>query len=434
MGGLGWHYLTDRDKEQILTGLETGTVCGGPYHVELHPTNRCNINCFFCATRTIRRQDELPLDTLDQLISQMKGLGTRSVGLNGGGEPLFHRQAPLLLEKLRHAKLPIANLTTNGLLLTPRIRRLLLSGLCDQVVISLNAADEKHYARMMGIPEKAYGKVMGNVRSLVAERGRWSIKPRIILHFPVWKGNYHTLPGMYARAASLGVDRIIFSGLGFLQPEQRMTPAETVEMMKLYESILLEDEYRRIDCIFSMEQDLAPLMERVNTRVGADRNRLARWKRLTRLALRRDFTLRQKWRHHCRTKRRTAAIDRMGTHADACLMPWYAMVVKGNGAVPVCCVIQQNELSSIHGRSLAEVWHGEPFRESRDQIRRIAAEGARWQYDEQSDTRVSQVCGVNGGKGCFMRTFYYWTDAAFVSRLDRTITRIRPGGEKTTAA
>ncbi len=64
MSGLGWHHMTIRDKGQILGGLEQGRSLGGPYHVELHPTNRCNINCFFCATRRIRQEDELPLGTL----------------------------------------------------------------------------------------------------------------------------------------------------------------------------------------------------------------------------------------------------------------------------------------------------------------------------------------------------------------------------------
>jgi MoaA/NifB/PqqE/SkfB family radical SAM enzyme len=434
MSGLGWHHLTRTDKEQILSGLETGGVLGGPYHVELHPTNRCNVNCFFCATRSIRRPDELSMETLERLIGEMKQLGTRSVGLNGGGEPLFHRQARRLLERLREAKLPIANLTTNGVLLTPPIQRLLVSGFCDQLVISLNAANEAEYARIMGMPRRVYGVVLDNVRSLLAARGRWSLKPRIMLHFPVWKENYRTLPGMYARAAELGVDRIIFSGLSFLQPDQRMTPEETAEMMDLYEEILREDEYRRIDTIFSMEQDLAPEVARVSARIGVERDRLPRWKRLTRLALRPDFTLRQKWRHYRRARRRAAALERLGTHADACLIPWYAMVVKGNGAVPVCCVIQGNELGSIHESPLAAIWNGPAFQETRHQTRRIVAEGPDWQFNGQTDTRISPVCGVNKGRGCFMRTFYYWTDEAFVSRLDHTIARIRTPGQESSAA
>ncbi len=84
MSGLGWHHLTRNDKLAILAGLENGSARGGPYHVELHSTNRCNINCFFCATQKIRQADEIPLSRLDRLIREMKQLGTRSVGHGKG--------------------------------------------------------------------------------------------------------------------------------------------------------------------------------------------------------------------------------------------------------------------------------------------------------------------------------------------------------------
>jgi MoaA/NifB/PqqE/SkfB family radical SAM enzyme len=425
MSGLGWHHLTRNDKLSILAGLENGSARGGPYHVELHPTNRCNINCFFCATQKIRQADEIPLSRLDRLIREMKQLGTRSVGLNGGGEPLFHSEAPQLLSMLHEAGLPIANLTTNGVLLTPEIQRLLVRGSCDQVVISVNAADEEHYSRMMGMPRRTYGTVLQNVRALVEARRRGSRKPRIMVHFPVWKENFRTLPGMYARAVSLGVDRIIFSGLSFLKPEQRMTPAETEEMMGLYEDLVRVDEYRRIDCIYSMEQDLSERVGRINARIGVERDRVPRWKRLADLALRSDSTLREKWRHHRRSRRRSQATVRLGSRGDSCLMPWYAMVVKASGAVPVCCVIQTIDLGNLRQRSLAEIWHGDSFHQVRVQMRRIAAEGEHWQHDPETDTHVSQLCSVGHGKGCFMRNFYYWTDGPFVRRLGGRLSGLR---------
>ncbi len=427
MSGLGWHHLTREDKRAILAGLENGSVRGGPYHVELHPTNRCNINCFFCATQNIRQADEIPLPRLDRLIREMKELSTRSVGLNGGGEPLFHSEAPRLLAMLHQAGLPIANLTTNGVLLTPEIIRLLARGSCDQVVISVNAADEEHYSRMMGMPRRIYGKLLENVSALVAARRRGSRKPRILVHFPVWKENFRTLPGMYQRAVSLGVDRIIFSGLSFLKPEQRMTPGETEEMMGLYEDLVRVDEYRRIDCIYSMEQDLSDGVGRINARIGVERDRVPHWKRLIDLTLREDCTLREKWRHHWRFRRRQRATVRLGAHGDSCLMPWYSLVVKASGAVPVCCVIQANELGNLNNRSLAEIWRGDSFQQVRVQMRRIAAEGERWQHDPETDTHISRLCSVGQGKGCFMRNFYYWTDGPFVRRLGSSLTGMRTG-------
>jgi MoaA/NifB/PqqE/SkfB family radical SAM enzyme len=278
---------------------------------------------------------------------------------------------------------------------------------------------------MMGMPRRAYGRVLENIRGLVAARRRFSLKPRILLHFPVWKGNFRTLPGMYARAVSLGVDRIIFSGLGFLAPEQRMTPAETREMMGLYEELVRIDEFRRIDCIHSMEQDLSIQVHEIGARIGAERRQTPGWKRLADLILRSDCSLRDKWRHRRRMKRRRKAAPRVLAQGVSCLMPWYGMVVKGNGVVPVCCVIQEMGLGNVRDHSLAEIWHSTPFQQVRSQIRRIVMDGVDWRLDPEVDTHISEVCGETHGRGCFMRTFYYWTDGPFVRRLGDSVLTLR---------
>ena len=54
MSELGWKYLTADDKQQILQGIVDGVAYGGPYHVEIHPADRCNIDCFFCSTAALR--------------------------------------------------------------------------------------------------------------------------------------------------------------------------------------------------------------------------------------------------------------------------------------------------------------------------------------------------------------------------------------------
>ena len=43
--------MTGRDKAKIVKGITDGRGYGGPYHVELQPSDACNIGCFFCATR-----------------------------------------------------------------------------------------------------------------------------------------------------------------------------------------------------------------------------------------------------------------------------------------------------------------------------------------------------------------------------------------------
>jgi len=118
MSELGWKYLTEDDKNTILRGIRDGVAYGGPYHVEIHPADRCNIDCFFCSTAALRGTDEVPLTRLEEMIAELKACGTRAIRLSGGGEPLFHRKAKDFLRTIAASGIPIENLTTNAVLLS----------------------------------------------------------------------------------------------------------------------------------------------------------------------------------------------------------------------------------------------------------------------------------------------------------------------------
>src|SRR5205085_6432559 len=282
MSELGWKYLTNEDKATILRGVRDGVAYGGPYHVEIHPADRCNIDCFFCSTAALRGTDELPLTRLEELIGELKAAGTRSIRLAGGGEPLFHRKTKDFLAALVGSGLPIENITTNAVLLGEEIATLLVKGDCDQVTVSLNTGDAETYASMMQTPARNFERVLKNVRNLIAERRRQKRDtPKVNLQFLVWKQNYRSIPQMYALARELDVDTIFFNGLSFLTPEQKMSEDETREMMRLYEGVVREDEYRRIAIVNSFEQDIRPQVDEMNARPDAVRRQKGTGARLS---------------------------------------------------------------------------------------------------------------------------------------------------------
>src|SRR5258708_19435010 len=110
MSELGWKYLTAIDRDAILRGVRDGVAYGGPYHVEIYPADRCNIDCFFCSTAAIRGTDELPLSRLEELIAEFKEAGTRSIRLAAGAEPLFHRKTKDMLRAIAASGTPPQNL------------------------------------------------------------------------------------------------------------------------------------------------------------------------------------------------------------------------------------------------------------------------------------------------------------------------------------
>lgn len=419
MSQLGWTHLTAEDKATILRGVRDGVAYGGPFHAEIHPSDRCNIDCFFCSTASLRGTDEVALTRLEEMIGELKSLGTRSVRLAGGGEPLFHRGTRDLLRAIFAAGMPIENITTNAVLLLEEVTQILIDGECDQITVSLNTAEPESYARMMQTPPRNFERVVSNVRNLIAERRRRRREtPRINLQFLVWKENYRTIPRMYALARELDVDTIFFNGLAFLTPEQKMSEDETREMMRLYEDVVRIDEYRRISIIESYEQDIRPRVAEMNARLDAERRARGSVARLAHLVTRRDLTWHQKLEHRRklaiarRVERESAGLD------EPCIIGWHSLLIRTGGVVAPCCILQGSPLGDVFKQSIRDIWYGEPYARFRRELARIIELGASWEHDPAGDHTVVPMCGGRGTEVCPIRSDYYKPDIPFLRSLN----------------
>lgn len=417
MSELGWKYLTEDDKQTILKGIRDGVAYGGPYHVEIHPADRCNIDCFFCSTAALRGTDEVPLTRLEEMIAELKACGTRAIRLSGGGEPLFHRKAKDFLRAIAASGIPIENLTTNAVLLGDEIAGILID-CCDQITVSLNTGDAETYASMMQTPARNFERVLANIRGLVAQRKkRDRATPKINLQFLVWRDNYRSIPRMYALARELGVDTILFNGLSFLRDDQKMSAEETAEMLRLYEEVIRLDEYRRIASIESFEQDIRPALAEINARLDAERRARGTVARLAHLVSRRDLTWREKLAH----RRRVAALRRIERQTcgmdEPCIIGWHSMLIRVSGIVAPCCILQGAPLGNVYKQSIRDVWYGEEFVRFRGELSRIIRAGSEWQPDAAADRTVVAMCGGKGAEVCPVKSFYYKPDVPFRRRL-----------------
>lgn len=87
-----------------------------PVHLQMIPTNACNISCDFCSCSDSDRKKSLTLEQMMEVIDISSERGTKAITLTGGGSPLMH---PNLNEVIRYAedKGIEVGLTTNGILL-----------------------------------------------------------------------------------------------------------------------------------------------------------------------------------------------------------------------------------------------------------------------------------------------------------------------------
>ncbi len=409
MTALGWQHLTKQDKKNLLASIRSGNALPGPLHVEIHPADRCNIDCFFCSTATLRGTDEVPLRTWADFIHELKASGTRSIRLAGGGEPLFHRQIREVLQVLADEQLPIENITTNGVLLTDKVVPLLLNR-CDEITLSLNTGDQETYSQMMQTPPKNFERVVKNAKNLIAARDAVKAKgPRLLVQYLVWRDNFRSIPQMYDLAREIGADDIIFGGLAYLRPDQNMSPAETDEMMRLYAAVLRRDEYRRIRAVDTFEQDLRDRVAAMNAELHQERSRRSVFSRAIAL-----LGSRERWDHFW-AMRRAGSIERRIAKLDIpCIIGWYSMVVRTSGEVGGCCILQGKRLGNVYQESLEKVWHGEAYESFRQELRRIMLEREAWEVSA-SDKIVEPLCG--GKTAHCPINFYYREDAEFVEAL-----------------
>ena len=112
-------------------------------------TDRCNFRCVYCMPREVfnsdyeflHRDDLLTFEEIVRIASIFASLGIKKIRLTGG-EPLLRKNIPVLIEQLvRNKSIADISLTTNGVLLTPKLAQQLKDAGLKRITISLDTLD-----------------------------------------------------------------------------------------------------------------------------------------------------------------------------------------------------------------------------------------------------------------------------------------------------
>jgi MoaA/NifB/PqqE/SkfB family radical SAM enzyme len=126
---------------------------------QVHPTQRCNLQCLHCySSSSPAEHATLPIDLLCSALDDASAEGYTVAGVSGG-EPLLY---PQLRSLLLHAQSRgmITTVTSNGMLLDDR-RLATLDGALDLLAISLDGVPASH-ARMRN-NERAFDSMQKNL-------------------------------------------------------------------------------------------------------------------------------------------------------------------------------------------------------------------------------------------------------------------------------
>ena len=144
---------------------ETFTTGEFPLHLDVEPTNACNLRCPFCATTHNRyRKGFMKEETWRMILDEGGRNDLYSLKFTYRGEPLLH---PDLARMVRYAKecgIMDVYFNTNALLLTgARIRELIDAGL-DRISISFEGYEKGTYEKYR--VGSRFETVVGNIRRL----------------------------------------------------------------------------------------------------------------------------------------------------------------------------------------------------------------------------------------------------------------------------
>lgn len=193
-----WHI--DRVAEFIATGNTA------PILFEIDPSNKCNHDCPWCSFSKLRSesQDMLCLESLTNILIDLKTFGVKAINYTGGGEPLMNPSTIKAIEQGYQLDLD-QGIFTNGQLLTEKKADIMAKKM-TWIRFSLDAGNAVDYARSHGTSEQSFYKVLDNLRYLCSIKNRCTVG----VGFIITPENYHGILDAAFFAYDCGADYIQF--------------------------------------------------------------------------------------------------------------------------------------------------------------------------------------------------------------------------------
>lgn len=179
-----------------------------PVYVEISPSGACNHRCTFCAVDYIGYAMRfLDADLLKVRLTEMAGLGVKSIMYAGEGEPLLHRR---LAELLVHGKgVGLDNaITTNAVALTERFAREALPA-TTWIKASINGGTAADYARIHRARPADWERVWRNLATAVRLREELGATCTLGAQTVLLPDNADGVPQLAERCKAIGLDYLV---------------------------------------------------------------------------------------------------------------------------------------------------------------------------------------------------------------------------------
>jgi radical SAM protein with 4Fe4S-binding SPASM domain len=390
--GNGWHTLDESQKEKILNGVVKGSPTNGPWHLELHPTNKCNARCNFCNTKNFRKDEVLPWEILRGVLETKAGGDLNHVRLVGGGEPLIYPQINELLQLLGGINLKGFDIITNGIQLKSHAQAIIENG-CDEISISLNEPQAELYEETIGIPAKNFHRALEGIKTAVQARDHQKKinKCKITVKLFLNDKNIGELERFADLVREIGIDnldiRTAYDTTGTLEGRTKLTSEREEHAFKLIAKEIQKDHDngKKMVSVSLLEEDNMSLNHYLNKLCDDIHGP--------------DETL--------------PDIDPLRKRDEFCIVPWYTATIGATGKVYACCefsAYSSMNLGDLHQQSFSDIWDGKRFNDLRKQLRKLILTKGNLEYSQKRHCNILPKC--IGRYSCYLtfgladRTFY----------------------------
>ncbi len=330
--------LEDTKLNRILRWRRGERV--GPWEMQVHPTNRCNLKCRICWER--RAEKEIGMSIYDRnvevsderylrLVDEAADLGVREWTIVGGGEPMVRDELVIsMCERIKRHGMQVFLHTNATRFKRSHFERLIEAGL-DRVRVSIDGPTEELNNAIRG---GGFDKAVNNLKLLKEVKATAGAQfPLVSLHPVITNITYQHLDKIVDLAAEVGAAGVGLSHLVFEKPELEegavfvLNDQQRAELPKY-----IQAAQRRAETLGIQEEFDALLPNELRSDRG---------------------------KPHLG---RTACGDGRMTDA-ACFEVWLSCIIHVTGKVGPCCVSYDDHADSIKDLTLHDAWYG-PFMEN----------------------------------------------------------------------
>ncbi len=359
----GWELLSKEEENIIAKGVMDGKVYGGPFHLALFPTDKCNLDCFFCYTDELRKiGDEIEWEVLKSALSEVINMGVKGISFGGGGESFLYKDFKKILDFTEEHSLTVDGIKTNGTAMTPDVAQRLIKSHLKMITISLNETNPDTYAKMGQCSSHLFEKAMNGIQNIVQAKKENNSECEISVQIFIWKENYSRLEEMVSKLIETEIDLVYIAAIDQLPSESKLNDEEKNELKNLLRNAMLKWADK-------IQFNLAP--EGLQQYAMEEQYKIS-----PQAATLPDL---------CNTPNRI----------EYCNIGWYALIVAANGDVYPCCHFATNKnksLGNLYNETLKDIWYGKKAEKYRAEMRHLLLTEANKELLPRKMCFISNLC------------------------------------------